>query len=302
MAARSQWKGFLKLSLVSVPVKAYTAGAGSSSEIHLNQLHADCNSRIKYQKTCPIHGEVTGDQIVSGYEYAKDQYVIIDTGELEKLRTEDDKAIKVDVFIESGALDSLYFSGKSYYLVPEGPVGQKAYQVIYQGMVDAGRFGVATIVMHGKEQLVLLRPLQKLLVMSVLNYDNQVTKPSTFEEEVPQTPIAPEELKLARTLIEASSTDQFDLAKYKDLYTEKLSQLIEAKVAGQELVAPPIQEHAHVINLMDALRQSVASVQKAPAAPAAAATEQEPAAKKPPKKMAPSKPAEPAQAEKRKSS
>ena len=271
----SQWKGYLKLSLVSVAVKAYSAGAGGGNEVRLNQLHADCNSRVKYLKTCPIHGELSSDQIVSGYEYAKDQYVIIDTAELEKLRSEDDKAIKLDVFISSTTLDPLYYSGKSYYLVPDGPVGQKAYEVIYQGMLDEDRYGIATIVMHNKEQLVLLRPMGGLLVMSMLNYDNEVTKPETFQDEVPKGPIAPEELQLAKTLIQASSTDDFDLTKYKDLYTEKLTKLIEAKVAGQELVAPPAQEQAQVINLMDALKKSVATVQKtlpkhaAPAKPAA---------------------------------
>lgn len=305
MAARSTWKGFLKLSLVSVPVKAYTALTSGGGEIHLNQLHAECHSRIKYVKTCPLHGEVPADQIVSGYAYAKDQYVIIDPDELEKLRTEDEKAIQIDVFIKPADLDPLYFSGKSYYLVPEGPVGQKAYNVVYQGMVDAERYGVAQVVMHSKEQLVLLRPLEGLLVMTVLNYDNQVTKASTFAEEAPKTAVAPEELKLAKALIEASSAKDFDLSKYKDVYTEKLTKLIEAKVAGQELVAPPVQEQAQIINLMDALRQSMATVQKTPEA-AAAAQEgkvKEAAAKKPPKKMAPSKPAKPAQeARKRKSS
>src|SRR6516162_9185570 len=111
MAARSAWKGFLKLSLVSLPVKAYTATASGGGEIHLNQLHAPCNSRIQYKKTCPLHGEVKGEEIVSGYEYGKGQYVIVDTEELDKLRTEDDKAIKIDAFITPDTLDPLYANG-----------------------------------------------------------------------------------------------------------------------------------------------------------------------------------------------
>src|ERR1022692_3197516 len=132
MAARSSWKGFLKLSLVSVPVKAYTATASEGGGVKLNQLHAGCNSRIKYQKSCPIHGEVSGDQIVSGYEYSKDQYVVIDTAELDKLRTEDSKAITIQEFIHSDALDAMYFSGTTYYLVPDGPVGQRPYAVLHE--------------------------------------------------------------------------------------------------------------------------------------------------------------------------
>src|SRR5262245_51232245 len=137
MAARSLWKGFLKLSLVSVPVKAYSATTSGGGEIQLNQLHAQCNSRIRYKKTCEIHGEVAQDQIVSGYEYSKGQYVIVNPDELEKLRTEDDKAIRIDTFVPEDAFDPLYLTGKNYYLVPEGPIGQKAYQVILQGMSES---------------------------------------------------------------------------------------------------------------------------------------------------------------------
>lgn len=292
MAARSQWKGFLKLSLVSVPVKAYSATT-SGGDISLNQLHKECNSRIKYKKTCPIHGEVPNEDIVSGYEYAKDQYVIIDTDELDKLRTEDDKAIRIDTFVPANLFDSLHLSGKNYYLVPEGPVGQKAYQVIYQGMLESERFAIAQVVMHGKEQLVVVRPMHGFLVMSILNYAAQVSSPASFEEELSRTPVAPDELQLIKTLIKASSKDKADLSGYKDVYTQKLTQLIEAKVSGKELVAPPSQEPMQIINLMDALRQSVEQVQKTAPAESEA---------RPPRRMAGSKGAKPAAARKKKTS
>lgn len=297
MAARSQWKGFLKLSLVSVPVKAFSATTSAGGEIQLNQLHAECNSRIKYKKTCPTHGEVSQDAIVSGYEYSKDQYVIINTDELEKLRTEDDKAIRVDTFIPADSFDPLYLSGKNYYLVPDGPIAQKAYQVICQGMLESKRLAVAQVVMHGREQLVLLRPLHGLLVMSGLNYAAQISSPASFEDEAPKTPVAPEELELVKTLIKASSKDKADLTGYKDVYTQKLSQLIEAKVSGQELVAAPAQEPIQIINLMDALRQSVAQTQQSAASAAGASAEA-----KPPRKLAPSKGTKPAQVRKKKTS
>src|ERR1019366_2815959 len=184
MAARSSWKGFLKLSLVSVPVKAFTATASDSGGIKLNQLHAECKSRIKYQKVCPIHGEVSGDQIISGYEYAKDQYVVVDTDELTKLRTDDSKAISIQEFIAPSALDPAYWNGSTFYLVPDGPVGQRPYAVLCQGMKEQNRYAIAQVVWHGKEQVVLLRPLDGLLAMSILSYDHQVTKPSAFEEEI----------------------------------------------------------------------------------------------------------------------
>lgn len=300
MAARSAWKGYLKLGLVSVPVKAYTATASGGGEIRLNQLHRDCNARIQYKKTCPVHGEVTGDAIVSGFEHSKDQYVVIDPDELEKLRTADDKAIKIDTFITPETLDPIYYSGKAYYLVPEGPVGQKSFSVLREAFALENKYAVARVVMHSKEQVVLLRPMGNLIAMFVLDYDNQVTKPATFEDEAPRSESAPEELKLAKMLIDASTAKDFDYAQYKDMYTTRLTELVEAKVAGRELVAPPHEEHAQVINLMDALKQSVAQLGKQ--APAAEAVT-EPAGKpgkgaKPPRKAAPSVPPKAARAKK----
>jgi DNA end-binding protein Ku len=291
MPARSSWKGFLKLSLVSVPVKAYTATASSSGEIRLNQLHAECHSRINYKKTCPVHGEVSNDQIVSGYEYSKGQYVLVDPEELEKLRTEDEKAINIDSFIPQDSVDPTYFSGRSYYLIPDGPVGQKPYGLLVEGMVELKRNAIAQVVMHGRDQLVLIRPMDGLLNMAILNYDAQVTKPAAFSEEVTKPALASEELALAKTLIEASSPKKSDLAKYKDQYTAKLTELIQKKVAGEEVVAPPVHDQAQIINLMDALRASVAQVQKA---------QPEEEAATPPKKMAPSV-RKPARGAKRKS-
>jgi DNA end-binding protein Ku len=129
MAAHPYWKGFLKLSLVSVPVKAYKA-SDSNGDIHFNQLHAECHSRIQYKKTCPVHGEVRNEEIVSGFEYGKGQYVVVNPDELDKLRTEDEKAITIRAFITPDTLDPIYLTGKTYYLVPDAPVGQRPYAVL----------------------------------------------------------------------------------------------------------------------------------------------------------------------------
>jgi DNA end-binding protein Ku len=260
MATRSSWKGYLQLSLVCVPVKAYSTSSSGGGEIHLHQLHADCHSRIQYKKFCPLHGEVSTDQIVSGYEYARDRYVVVDPDELDRLRTEADKAIKIDVFIASRAFDPLYATGKKYYLAPNGPAGQKAYALLCQAMVTEDRYGIAQVVLHGREQLVLLRPQENLLILELLHYQHQVTQPSVLADEVSKTEVTPEELQMARTLVTASTAD-FNLEKYADLYTRKLHELIEAKVAGKELVTPPATAGPQVINLMEALKQSVARVQ-----------------------------------------
>jgi DNA end-binding protein Ku len=293
MAARSAWKGFLRLSLVSVPLKAYTANPSGGGEIHLNQLHKECNSRINYKKTCPVHGEIPNDEIVSGYEYSKGQYVIVDKEEVEKLRTEDDKAIKIDAFVSPTTFDVIYFTGKNYHLVPDGPIGQKPYAVLVEAMTQEKKHAVAKVVMHGREQTVLLRSVDGMLTMSILNYEHQVTKGSTFHEEITKPEIASQERQLAKTLVEAATAKKFDYSTYTDLYTERLTKLIEAKVAGEEIVTPPAHEEAQVINLMDALKQSVERMK-------GAGTQQK-GAGKPPKRMAASKSGE-ERARKRKTS
>jgi DNA end-binding protein Ku len=262
---RPSWKGYLRLSLVSVPVQAFTAAATGGGEIHLNQLHDECHSRIRYKKVCPIHGEVSQNEIVSGYEYSKGQYVVVDPDELARLRGESERAISIETFISPDQIDPIYFEGRSYYLLPDGAAGAKPYAVMHEALMQEDRYGIAKAVFSGKDQLVLLRPMQGLLVLTMLAYESQVKPAGDFREELGETTVTPEELRLAKTLIEASTNDKFDFAAYQDQYTQKLTELIEAKVAGKEIVAPPSSdEKEHVINLMDALRRSVAEAKKSP--------------------------------------
>src|SRR5216684_7378144 len=155
MATRFSWKGYLQLSLVCVPVKAYSTFSSGGGEIHLNQLHADCHRRIQHKKFCPLHGEVSTDQIVTGYEYTQNHYVVVDPKELDQLRTESDKAIKIEAFIAPGSFDPLYATGKRYYLAPDGSTGQKAFSLLTQAMAEENRYALAQAVLHGHEQLVL---------------------------------------------------------------------------------------------------------------------------------------------------
>jgi DNA end-binding protein Ku len=274
------WKGYLRLSLVAVPVKAYSATATGAGPIPLHQLHDECHSRIKYNKTCPIHGEVSNDEIVSGYQYAKGKYVVIDPDELDKLRTEDDKAIKIDQFIAPDTLDRIYFTDRSYYLLPEGRVGKQPFALIRDGMEQQKRWAIAQVVLHGKEELVLLRPKGRLLLMTILDREDQVRKPSFLDDQAPKAEAPHKELEATKELIEASTAKHFHFADYKDLYKERLKQLIEAKVKGKEIVAAPPVEERHVINLMEALRQSIAETEQG-------GTQHEHT--KPPRKMAASK-------------
>lgn len=257
MPPRSSWKGYLRLSLVSVPVQAINAMASGGGKIHLHQLHAPCHSRIRYQKVCPIHGEVSNAEIVSGYEFAKGQYVVIDEDEVDQLRTQADKAINIDTFVAPDAVDPMYYDGRTYYLIPDGPMGLKPYAVLLKALQEQQRYGIGQAVFSGREQLVLLRPLADVLGLEMLHYQSQVRTLESLTGELTLPEVKKEELRLANKLVEASSSDKFDISRYEDLYTNKLTAVIEAKVAGKELVRPPAEE-TPVINLMDALRKSVA--------------------------------------------
>lgn len=258
---RSSWKGYLKLSLVSVPVRGYTANV-AASEIRLHQLHSECHSRIRYQKTCPIHGEVPKEEIVSGYEYAKGEYVLIEPEELARIRGESERAVTIDAVLSQHTIDPIYFTDKTYYLLPDGAVGQKPFALIQQCLDDDELQAVGRVILFGREELVLVRPVEKLLAMTALKYEAQVAHADTLEEELEKTSLAREELNLTKKLLEAFEKPKFSLADYKDHYVEQLTELIQAKVEGKELVAPPAPEEPHVINLMDALKKSVAAAKK----------------------------------------
>jgi DNA end-binding protein Ku len=274
MAPRSSWKGYLRLSLVSVPVQAFNAAEPGDGDIHLHQLHESCHSRIRYQKTCPIHGEVSNNEIVRGYEHAKGQYIIVDDQEIEKLRVGNDKAINIDTFVPPEAIDPRYFNGRTYYLLPDGPIAEKPYAVLRQALEQEGCWGIAQGVFFGHEELVAIRPLGQLLCIEMLHYHSQVRQESLFTADMPEVKVGKEEVRLASKLIEASTKDEFDISAYKDDYTDKLKQLIDAKVEGKQIVSPPQEEEAPVINLMDALKKSVAQARggskKAAARPPAA--------------------------------
>ncbi len=257
MAPRTSWKGFLQLSLVSVPVKAFTAN-NTTEEVRLNQLHADCHNRVRYKKVCPEHGELSADEIVSGYEYAKDSYVIIDTEDLAKLRTMSDKAVHIDGFVSLDEIDASFLAGRTYYLTPDGAAGNRPYALLVRGMEDAGLVAIAQVVLSGREQLVMLRPIDGMVVMSVLHYPKKVKSRAPFREEIAQEKLTKEEMNLTNTLIDASILEKFDFQSYKDAYVENLSKLIQLKVDGEEVVQAPDLEEPRILNLMEALKKSVA--------------------------------------------
>jgi DNA end-binding protein Ku len=255
---RSSWKGFIRVSLVSIPVEGYTASAASTSQISLNQLHEDCGERIRYVKTCPVHGEVPSDQIVMGYQYERDHYALVDPAEIDELRSEADRSINVDRFVDPSEVDPRYFAGKTYYLLPSGNPGQKPYALLHRAILDAGVVGLAQVVISNREQLVMLRPVGKLLAASVLQYAADVKPVDEFEKLLSDEPVSAQELKLAKTLIAATREKHAELDTYHDLYAERLRELVDAKTAGKEIAKPRAGGKAPpTINIMEALKASL---------------------------------------------
>jgi DNA end-binding protein Ku len=255
------WKGHLRLSLVAIPVRAYTASRSGQNPISLNQLHSECHIRIRYKKTCPVHGEVPANEIVMGYEFAKDEYVVIDPDELDQLRTEANKSINVAEFVPPQSIDPNHFSGRAYYLLPDGNVGDRPYALVRQAMSDKGLCAVGQVVITSREHLVAVRPLGKLLVMNLLEYASQIKQSDEFEDDAPEPALKKEELKLTGMLIEAMEQPTANLEQFQDVYYDKLQQLIDAKVSGQDVVSPPESAPpVRAINFIDALKASMKQV------------------------------------------
>jgi DNA end-binding protein Ku len=253
----------LKFNLIAVPVKAYGVTVSGGGKIGFHLLHRKCNSRIRYKKVCPIHGEVSKDEIVSAYEYAKGQYVTVEPEEIENLRTENDKTIGIDTFIRPEDLDTVYFSGRNYYLVPDGRVAQKPYAVFQEVLSAKRRLGVAKVVFSGRTQLAAVLPMHDLICLSLLNFSEQIKKPETFSDDFSHPEVTGEERRLAETLVETATAEDFDIDKYKDEYESNLMKLLDAKAKGKKIVAERKKdEEPAVINLMDALRQSLDRAQK----------------------------------------
>lgn len=260
-AGRPSWSGLLQLSLVSVPVKAYPA-VSTSDAVHFNQLHADCGQRIRYEKRCPVHGAVDAAAIVKGYPYARDQYVVVEPAELDKLRPAQDRALRLERFVEARHVDPVLFAGRSLFLAPDGLAAQQPYTVLTEALRQRDRWAVGHVVLSGHRQVVVVRPTSHGLIVDVLHYPAQVrSSPAAIGPKA----AAPEELALAGVLIDQAS-GPVDWSHYRDDSAAELRALIEAKLAGRPLTNPA-DEPARVLSLLDALKQSVAATASPPATP-----------------------------------
>lgn len=235
---RPSWSGLLQFSLVGIPLKAYPAvRTRDVPTAHL--LHAECGARLRYAKTCPVHGPVDSAAIVRGYESGPGQHVVVEPDELDRLRPEKDKALRLERFLTPAQLDPVLFAGRSLYLVPDGKAAEPGYGVLRTALARRQRWGLGRMVLGGHRQVVVVRPSSTNLVLHVLHYPEQVRVCPQTVWPLEKEPA--EDLRLAGTLIEAAG-GKMDWTAYPDQAAEELKALIDAKLAGQavaETVTPP---------------------------------------------------------------
>jgi DNA end-binding protein Ku len=276
MAARATWKGYLKVSLVNIPIKVFPA-TESGATISFNQLHAECRSRIQQKRWCShCNREVPNSEIVKGYEFEKGQYVVLSEEDFDNVRTESTRVINLVQFADEASIDPMYVD-RTYYLAPDGHVAGDAFAVMRDGM--KGKVGVGKLALYGREYLVAVRPHERGIVMHTLHHAAEIRSMDAVDElaSVPVV-VKPEEIKLARQVIQMFEAP-LNLHDYKDEYREGLQSIIDAKIAGREIVAPVVEESPKVVNLMDALRKSLDAVSTKKKTPAKAAVGK-PAAKR----------------------
>jgi DNA end-binding protein Ku len=254
---RAMWKGAISFGLVSVPVGLYTATEEKS--LKFNQLHDEDFGRIKMQRVCSKCGEMVDfEHIVKGYEYEKDKYVVMTDEDFDAVPVESSKAIDIVQFVDLADIDPIYFQ-KSYYLVPE-ETGLKAYTLLRQAMAEDGRVAIAKVAFREKEHLAALRFKDNVFVLETMYWPDEI-RAADFEILDKRVQVRDTEVRMAKSLID-NLTESFEPEKFKDEYREALLEIIEKKVAGEEIEVVPEPEPTKVVDLMEALKASVESTKK----------------------------------------
>ncbi len=255
------WKGHVTFGLVSFPVKLYSAARGES--VSFNQLHKPDGSRVKQVLYCQAEDKpIPRTEIVKGYEYEKDKYVVVDEEDLKKAAPKTAKVMEILEFVKAAEVDPVYLDA-SYYAAPD-EAGERPYALLFEALRRTGYVGIAQVAMHNREHVVVLRPGAHGILMHTMYYAAEVRKMEEFRTDTAQ--IKDKELELATMLIETLAA-AFDPEKYKDSYRENLLSLIEATRQGREIVEAPVPQPAKVVDILEALKQSLAA-KKPPAAAA----------------------------------
>ena len=265
MPARPTWKGYLKISLVNIPIKVFPA-TDAGATLSFNQLHAECQTRIQQKRWCPhCEREVPNTDIVKGYEFEKGRYVVVDEEDVEKVRVESTRVINLEKFTDDTAIDPIYLE-RPYYLAPDGPVAREAFAVIREGM--KGKAGIGKVALYGREYLVKVQPRERGLIMYTLRHANEIRSMDAIDElaDMPAK-MKSDEIRLAQQVIGTFEGD-VDFESYRDDYQVGLREIIDAKIEGREIVTPEVEAPPKVVNLMEALRKSldtISSTKKKPA-------------------------------------
>ena len=261
MALRAYWKGHIRLSLVSFPVRLHAA-ITSSEKISLHQYDKETGDRIRYQKVDESGDEVVGEDIIRGYEYEKGSYVPIEDEDLDKLKLESKHTIELVQFTNIDDVDPIYFE-KSYYVVPEGEIAEEAFLTVREALKSSKKAAIGQVVLNKKERIVCLRPCCNGMIMDTLRYDYEVRESQRYFEDIPKkAKINKEQLELAKQLIE-QKTQPFDPKAFKDNYQQGLLDIIEAKLKGKKVTTSGKKPQAdNVVNIVDALKKSLEQSQK----------------------------------------
>ncbi len=278
MAPRAYWKGYLKLSLVSCPIALFPA-TSEREKISFHQLNKETGNRIRYKKIDAETGdEVENADIVKGYEIAKGEYIELDPEELDAVAIESKHAIEIDEFVPRSEIDELYMRDP-YFIVPDGEVGQQAFAVIREAIRKEGMVALGKIVFTSREHIIALEARGKGMVGVTLRYPYEVRNQDEYFDGIEDEKIPKDMLDLALHIVE-SKTGHFKPGEFKDEYEDALKDLLRKKQKGEKIERPKEREPSNVINLMDALRQSVKTGGgKAPSAPRSSARAAKPAKK-----------------------
>jgi DNA end-binding protein Ku len=256
--ATTVWKGYITFGLISIPVRLFAAARGE--RISFNQLHSVCHSRLKQPLFCPVcNRQVERSEIVKGYEYEKDQYVLFDDKELDKIEPPTAKVMEILEFVKVDEIDPLYFDA-SYYVTPED-AGVKAYTLLMQAMQDSGYAAIAKVYMHQREHIVIVRPGSKGLTLHTMFFSNEIRNAEALPTN--KIELKDQEKALAQQLI-ASLAGPFEPQKYRDDYQDNVRALIDAKLQGKQVTEVPTPHLAPVVDLMEALKKSLADKKAAP--------------------------------------
>ena len=262
MAPRASWKGYIKLSLVSCPVRLYPA-VSANEKIRFNQLHTQTHNRINMKPVDPELGMVERADLVRGYEYEDKQYIIIEDSDLEAVRIESNHTLNIEAFVDQSEVDVIY-QDSPYYLAPDGAMAEETFAVLRDAMRAAGKVAIARLVMASRERVVTIGAREKGMFVTTLRDPREVRSTAAYFDEIPDIKTDPEMLQLAEKLIEQKVT-HFDPKAYEDRYETALMAMIKEKLKGHKPIIAAAPERGNVINLMDALKASLG--QAKPAAP-----------------------------------